>query len=180
MKKNKALKMLINWDLVVSGTMLCLLVICTFVGAISRYLFSAPFTWLEEIQLMCQVWIVFCGGCAAFRVGGHIEIEFIAESLPEKGQKIVQVINSAIITLVLGYLGVQSLKYIMVFINSGRATNILHLSYVVIYGIAPVTIVFMLINYYATLGKAWHRIETECAVKRTKNLRKKVEGGEGK
>lgn len=178
MKKNKALQILVNWDLVVSGAMLCLLVICTFVGAISRYLFSAPFTWLEEIQTMCQVWIVFCGGCAAFRLGGHIEIEFIAESLPEKGQKIVQVINSVIITLVLGYLGVQSLKYIQVFISSGRVTNILHLSYVVIYGIAPVTIAFMLIYYYATLGKVWHRIETECAEKKAKKLKKRVEGGE--
>lgn len=161
MKKNKLLSCLINWDLIVSGIMLCVLVICTFLGAFSRYLFSQPFNWLEEIQMMCQVWIVFCAGCAAFRLGGHVEIEFIAESLPLKLQKAVLAINTVVITIVLGYLFVNSISYLQVFIKSGRTTNVLNLSYVLIYGIVPVAVVLMLLNYYSTLKKQIKKIEQE-------------------
>lgn len=168
MKENKFFKILVNWDLIISGVMLCILVICTFVSAISRYVFAAPFNWLEEIQLLCQVWIVFCGGCAAFRLGGHVEIEFVAESLPERGQKILLVINTIIITVILGYLGIQSWQYLQVFLASGRLTNILHMNYVVVYGIAPVSIVLMVVNYYMSLKKSWRHIEEECAEKRRK------------
>ena len=164
MKDNKVLNVLVNWDLIVAGAMLCVLVVCTFAGAIARAM-SSPFIWLEELQLFCQVWIVFCGGCAAFRNLAHVEVEFIAELLPEKGQKAVLVINTVIITLVLGYLFMNSLDYLQSFMSSGRTTNVLNLSYVLIYGIAPVAVVFMLLNYYATLKQQWSAIQERCALK---------------
>ena len=170
MKDNKILKVLINWDLIVSGVMMCVLVVCTFLGALSRYVLSAPFNWLEEVQLFCQVWIVFCGGCAAFRMMSHVEIEFIAELLPEAGQKFILILNTIVITVVLGYLGINSWSYLQVFISSGRTTNVLNMSYVVIYGIAPVAVVFMLINYYMTLKTQWNAIIERCSGKDKKEV----------
>ena len=176
MSDNKFVKALINWDLIVSGIMLCVLVVCTFLGAISRYFFSSPFNWLEEVQLLCQVWIVFCGGCAAFRLGGHVEIEFVSECLPLAGQKIVFIINSIIIAVVLCYLGIQSYKYLQVFISSGRTTSVLGLSYVVIYVIAPISMILMVVNYLTTIKRAWKSLETEYEKKVAKKLAEK-EGG---
>ena len=164
MKDNKVLKVLVNWDLIVAGVMICVLVVCTFGGAIARAA-NSPFNWLEELQLFCQVWIVFCGGSAAFRYFSHVEVEFVAELFPEIGQKVILVINTIIITAVLGYLLVNSLGYLESFVSSGRTTNVLNLSYVMIYGMAPVAIVYMLLNFYATLKKQWGDIEERCAGK---------------
>lgn len=172
-------KILINWDLILAGVMLCALVVVTFAGAFMRYLFSSPFVWLEEIQLFCQVWIVFAGGCTAFRLGGHVEVEFIAELLPEKGQKAVLVINSAVLTGVLLYLLVQSWNYLQVFVMSGRTTNILGISYVLIYGIAPVSILLMIVNYFAGLKGKWKEIENHCEEERKRKLIE-TEGGSRK
>lgn len=172
----RILKGLANWDLFISGVMLCALVVCTFAGAISRYFLGAPLNWLEEIQLLCQVWIVFCGGCAAFRIGGHVMVEFVAESLPEIGQKIVLGINSIVVISVLGYLGINAAKYLQVFINSGRVTNVLHMSYVVLYGIAPLSIALMILNYILSLKKQWKEIEKECEETRQKKISAGKEG----
>lgn len=170
-------KIVVNWDLILAGVMLCVLVVVTFAGALVRYLLSSPFVWLEEIQLFCQVWIVFAGGCAAFRLGGHVEVEFIAELLPEKAQKAVLMINSAVVTGVLLYLLVQSWNYLQVFVSSGRTTNILSISYVLIYGIAPVSIILMIVNYFAVLKGKWKDIEVRCEEERQRKLAE-TEGGD--
>lgn len=149
-----------NVDLFVSSLMLLILVLLTFIGVIMRYVFSSPFNWMEEIQLLCQVWVVFSGGVAAFRLGSHVAIEFVAESLPEIGQKIVLIVNTVVSTAVLGYLGYQSWQYLQVFLKSGRTTTILNISFVLIYIIAPISILLMTVNYLASIKKSWHEIET--------------------
>ena len=54
-----------NFDCYVASLVLVVLVILTFFGAIWRYLLHSPFTWLEEVQTSCMVWIVFAGAGVA-------------------------------------------------------------------------------------------------------------------
>ena len=56
-----------NLDIVVAGAALIVLIVLTFAGVVMRYIVGQPFTWLEEVQLFCMVWIVFAAGGAAFR-----------------------------------------------------------------------------------------------------------------
>lgn len=57
--KNKSrLSWLGDLDIIVAAAVLSVLIVLTFMGVIWRYLFKAPFTWLEEVQLACMVWIV--------------------------------------------------------------------------------------------------------------------------
>ena len=56
-KENKASAILMNIDIVVASIILAILIVLTFLGVVWRYIFNAPFTWLEEVQTSCMVWM---------------------------------------------------------------------------------------------------------------------------
>lgn len=152
-KENKVLSILMNLDLVVASVILAILIILTFFGVIWRYIFNAPFTWLEEVQTSCMVWIVFAAAGAAFRTGNHVAIEMIVDMMPEKLQKIMEWLISVVVVVVIGYLFIQSLGFIQVFLKSGRSTSMLKIPYAWVYGIAIVSYVDMIISYFYSIIK---------------------------
>lgn len=147
-KKNKLLQILFNLDVAVGCSALAVLIVLTVAGVVWRYVFNAPFTWLEEVQLACMVWVVFTASGAAFRHGNHVAIEMVVDLFPQKVQKYFDWFISIVVFAVLAYLFKQSLGYIGIFIRSGRATPMLKIPYTVIYGIGPVMIIDMIISYF--------------------------------
>ena len=89
-RDNKVLSLLGNLDIALAGLTLAVLIILTVLGVAWRYVFAQPFTWLEEVQLACMVWIVFAAGGAAFRTGNHVAIEMIVDLFPKKVQKVIE------------------------------------------------------------------------------------------
>lgn len=152
-KENKLLTVLGNLDIVVAGITLALLIILTVAGVAFRYIIGNPFTWLEEVQLACMVWIVFAAGGAAFRTGNHVAIEMVVDMFPKKVQKIIEWLISVVVVVVLAYLFKQSLGFIQIFLKSGRSTPMLDIPYALIYGIAPVSFVVMIISYFYSIIK---------------------------
>jgi TRAP-type C4-dicarboxylate transport system permease small subunit len=152
-KDNKILSILCNLDIVVAGVVLVILIVLTTAGVIFRYILGSPFTWLEEVQLACMVWIVFAAGGAAFRSGNHVAIEMVVDMLPKKAQKVVSVLISVVVVLTLGYLLVESFGFLSIFVRSGRSTPMLHIPYLYIYGIAPVSFVVMIVSYFYSIIK---------------------------
>ena len=141
-------------DTAVASVMLVTLVALTFGGVIMRYIVGKPLTWLEEVQLACMVWIVFAAGGAAFRSGGHVAIEILADLLPPRARRVLEVFIGLTVTAILGYLLVQSVGFTRLFLSSGRSTSMLKIPYALIYGIAPVSYAVMLISYYASKKSA--------------------------
>ncbi len=152
-KNNKLLSVLGNLDIIVACVVLAALIIMTFMGVIFRYAVKHPFTWLEEVQMACMVWIVFAAGGAAFRTGNHVAIEMIVDMFPKKVQKAFEWAIAAVVILVLSYLFYQSIGFINVFVKSGRATSMLKIPYALIYGIAPVSFIIMMVSYVYSLIK---------------------------
>lgn len=148
MKNNKISKYFLNVDAIIASVTLCILIVLTFAGVIWRRVLSSPFTWMEEVQLACMVWIVFSGATVAFRTGNHVAIEMVVDLFPEKGQKIATYFISAVVVFVLGYLFYESLGFINIFITSGRSTSILNIPYGLIYAIAPISFLLMIFNYF--------------------------------
>lgn len=152
-KDRNILSILANLDFLVAGVTLALLIALTFLGVIWRYIFKAPFTWLEEVQMAALVWIVFAGAGAAFRTGNHVAIEMIVDLMPEKLQKFINIIISIVVVTVIGYLFTQSLGFIQMFMKSGRATSMLKIPYSIIYGIAILSYIDMIVSYFYGLMK---------------------------
>lgn len=142
-----------NLDTIVASVVLAILIVLTFAGVPFRYLLGKSFTWLEEVQLACMVWIVSAAAGAAFRSGNQVAIEMIVDLMPKKVQKVVEVLISVVVLAVLGYLFYQSLGYINVFLKSGRSTHMLKIPYAFIYGIAPVSYVLMVISHFYAIIK---------------------------
>ncbi len=147
------LKVIGNLDIAVASIALALLIVLTLYGVAMRYVMGAPLTWLEEVQIACMVWIVFGAGGAAFRTGNHVAIEMVVEIFPKKVQMIFEVLISIVVVATLGYLFKQSLGFIGMFLKSGRSTSMLEIPYALIYGIAPVSYVLMVVNYFYALLK---------------------------
>ncbi|MCD8364079.1 MAG: TRAP transporter small permease [Lachnospiraceae bacterium] len=148
MKKNSKWKTIIgNLDFMVSCAALSVLIVLTFAGVIMRYVVGKPFTWLEEVQMFCMVWIVFGAGGAAFRTGSHVAIEIVVDMFPERIQKFLGYIVDAIVLLTIGFLFYSSVGYIQLFMSTGRSSSILKIPMTVQYGIAPISYVLMIVSY---------------------------------
>ena len=152
-KENKVISILANLDIAVASVILTVLIVLTFLGVVWRYIFNNPFTWLEEVQTSCMVWIVFAAAGAAFRSGNHVAIEMIVDLMPAKMQKVMEWLISIVVVIVIGYLFKQSIGFIQVFIKSGRATSMLKIPYTVVYGIAIVSYIDMIISYFYSIIK---------------------------
>lgn len=147
-------RIIVNLDLYLSCIILAFLVCLTFVGVFARYLFSAPIVWQEEVQLACFLWISFLAGCTAFRTGGHVAIEMIVDGFPPKIRMITEIIISVIVVVVLAFLSKTGFVYMSLLVHASRQTSILHIPYVLIYGILPVSCVLMCINQiYAIIAR---------------------------
>ncbi|NLG95056.1 MAG: TRAP transporter small permease [Acetomicrobium flavidum] len=144
---NIFLKLILNLDLLLASCMFILLVSVTFIGVIMRYVINQPFIWLEEVQLLSFVWIVFLSSGAAFRTGSHVAIEFIVDRLPRPFRMLAEVLIGIIVIGVLCYFARAGflLAYQMSLIN--RQTNILNIPYALIYAVFPLGCVLMLVNY---------------------------------
>ncbi len=152
-KENKVISILANLDIAVASVILTVLIVLTFLGVVWRYIFNNPFTWLEEVQTSCMVWIVFAAAGAAFRSGNHVAIEMIVDLMPAKMQKVMEWLISIVVVVVIGYLFKQSIGFIQVFIKSGRSTSMLKIPYTVVYGIAIVSYIDMIISYFYSIVK---------------------------
>lgn len=147
MKKHGAKFILLNLDVVIASIAMCILVVCTFIGVIMRYVLGQPFTWIEEIQSALIIWVIFGAAGAAYRTANHAAIEVFYELFPKPVRKILDVIILIISLATLSYLGYYVIQYLMVFVRSGRTTPVLHISYVLIYSVVPVSCVWQIVNY---------------------------------
>lgn len=149
MKKQPTWKKVIgNLDIIVASMALMVLIALTFSGVIMRYVVGKPYTWLEEVQIFCMVWIVFGAAGAAFRTGSHVAIEMLVEALPQKIQKVIEILIDIVVVLVIAYLFYNSIGFIQMFVKNGRSSSMLKIPMTVQYGIAPVSYVLMIVSYF--------------------------------
>ncbi len=150
----KILDRLVKVEVFSASLILAALILCTFLGVIARYVFSRPFTWEEEFQLACMVWISFLAAPAAFHTKSHVAIEILVDLFPRKAQRIIDMLIAVLVFGILLFTLSRSVSFISVIASTRRATPILRIPYAYIYGIAPVSIVLMLVSYAHVTVKA--------------------------
>lgn len=148
----KIINALVKVEIIAAGAILVALILCTFGGVIMRYCFSKPFTWEEEFQLACMVWITFLAASVAFHTRSHVAIEILVDMFPKRLQQVVEVFIFLVMWGIMGYFFFRSIDFINVIASTSRKTPILKIPYAWIYGVAPVSIVLMMISYtYMTI-----------------------------
>jgi TRAP-type C4-dicarboxylate transport system permease small subunit len=153
---NKKLRFaLVNFDIGISGVFMAALIVFTFFAVIMRYAVGRSITWGEEFQLACVVIVVFFGGSAGFRMGGHVMIDFVVDAMPKKIQRVFEKAIYGFSVLVLLYFLFFGIVYIRQMAATNRVTNILHIPFAVLYAAFPIGCALMIINYTASV---WERI----------------------
>ena len=71
---------------------------------------------------------------------------------------IERILISIVVVVVIGYLFMQSIGFIQVFVKSGRSTSMLKIPYSWVYGIAIVSYFDMIISYFYAL---FHGVKSE-------------------
>lgn len=150
-------KVLGNLDVTAAVVVLIGLIILTFVGVFRRYLFRSPIAWMEEVQMILFLWVVFLAAGAAFRAGGHVAIEIVVDSLPKKIRGFIEGLDVLLQLVILGYLTYQSFIFYMQFIESGKATIFLHLPYSVAYVVLPIGCVLMIVSVLVTAYQTYFK-----------------------
>ncbi|ABR46778.1 Tripartite ATP-independent periplasmic transporter, DctQ component [Alkaliphilus metalliredigens QYMF] len=161
--KNKVLKYLLDMDYFIAGISLIMLIGTTFMGVLMRYFFNNPYTWLEEFQLWCFVWLVFFGSGAAFRSGSHVSIDVVVDLMPPIARKIVGVFGYIVVMFILAYIMFHGSNLVKQLLDTGRYTNILKVPYPVIYSALPIGCVLMMINHTIVTALLFftEKVETE-------------------
>ena len=122
----------------------------TILGIVMRYMFSSPLTWLEEVQMMCIVWLVTFGGSAAFRLNHHVAIDALAILLPAPIQKFLEYVVAMLVLLALGFLAYAGSMFVAFQFGANRITEVLGIPYGMIYLAIPLGSILMLLAYFTT------------------------------
>ena len=104
MKKEKGKQLAECFPLAVAGAALTGAILLTTINALGRYLFSRTFPWADEIVAICFAWTVFFGAAAAELRQMHYGLEIVANLLPPGGKKGLDLLISALSTVMIGCL----------------------------------------------------------------------------
>jgi TRAP-type C4-dicarboxylate transport system permease small subunit len=63
------------------------------IQVIARYVFNHAFGWGEEFPIFIFLWVSFIAAAVAYREGGHLSVDFIANRFPKKIQKVLTLMN---------------------------------------------------------------------------------------
>lgn len=92
---------------------LCLAVMAVliFANVVLRYLVHDGVVWAEEIGRYLMVWLTFIGIGPVLRVGGHMAIDALPESLPPRFARPLRLFIVLLVALFLGYFAYLGLLY---------------------------------------------------------------------
>lgn len=125
-KKKITLKTIVtNLDAIITCVTLSLCTILVNANIFSRYLFSKPIYWAEEVATSLFIWTVFVGSAYAYRSHSHLGVDILVKLLPGKAKNVTQFVISIIEMAVLAMLTYVSAQYV---INSwNRTTDVLRM-----------------------------------------------------
>ena len=125
MKKTFTLlgKAVLNLDAIITCLTLSACTILVNGNIFTRYLFSTPIYWAEEVATSLFIWTVFIGSAYAYRTKAHLGVDILVKLLPEKAKKAVTLVIHVIEIAVLLMLTYVAAQYAM---NSWhRVTDVL-------------------------------------------------------
>lgn len=138
---------ILNADYAITGVMFAFLVLVTAWGVVRRYVMGDPISWLEEVQLMLFVNIVYLGAGSAFRSGAHIGIEFLVDRFHGTLRRVLETLISVIVVVVLIYFAFRGYDLVDMSASGQRTSNILNIPYALVYASLPIGFIWMAVNY---------------------------------
>lgn len=135
------------------------LIVTVALQVISRYVFRRPFWWTTELACFMLVYLVFIGSAMALRNNEHVSLDPNLLKVPASVRKVMNVL--AVVSV---YLFISMVFYFGLYItraNSRSLSEAMKIPYAYLYGVLPVTAVFMAIGYTARLIEKGEKAKEE-------------------
>lgn len=108
--KNPRTKISLKIEENLAGIILALLALITFANVVVRYLTDFSFAFTEEFSIFLMLFMTLVGSSSLMAKGGHLNISFVVDRLPEKYRSRVR----------LGALGITAFCFLIMALLSTR------------------------------------------------------------
>ncbi|AYF43868.1 C4-dicarboxylate ABC transporter permease [Halobacteriovorax sp. BALOs_7] len=115
-----------NFEEIISGSFLIIMVCLVILNVILRYLFNYSIYWAEEVSTICFVWSVFVGASAVYKNKMDIGIDALIVRLSPEKEKITRTVAHLLTILINGY--IFYLSIVFTFIAYKKPTAVLGIS----------------------------------------------------
>ncbi len=123
-------KMVKNFEEIIAGTFLLIMVCLVIINVILRYVFNYAIYWAEEVSTICFVWATFVGASAVYKNKMDIGIDVLVTKTSPAIQKIVKTFVHFLMLLINGYILYMSIVFTK--ISSIKPTAVLGVSSAVV------------------------------------------------
>lgn len=113
-----------------------------FLQVVMRYALQAPPFWTEELARFLLIWLTFLGAVAGHITREHIAVEWAPNLLTGRWRSLLDVMNGAIVLLVLGVIFIAGIKMAQL---GAQKSPALAVSMRYIYGSLPVGAALMIL-----------------------------------
>jgi len=122
-----------------------IMIITLFGEVVSRFLFSLPMMWAEEIGRYLFIWIVYLGAAQGFIQNRHLTVDFLSKKIPSPYSNYLDVVLHLMIMIFLFFVFVNGVKYAgMNFNKSAYSIDWIHIGWM--YAAIPVGAILMFFN----------------------------------
>lgn len=120
----------------------------------SRYVLQSPLPWTEEVGRYLFVWASFLGSAVLVGRNEHFSIDLIVRLLPPRGRRALRIGATLLVTgfaLLMVVYGLGVSRRLLT-----ASSPVLQVSLGVVYGIIPISGLYMLLHGLVRLGRLVH------------------------
>jgi C4-dicarboxylate transporter, DctM subunit len=157
----KYVEKLLDWFIALA---VMVIVVVVTLQVASRYLFSSPYDWTEEIARLLFVWIAFLGGYIALKTNSHISVEtFVKRFFSEESRKRIANVLTFFLVYFLGYLTCVGIG--VVWETRGSTTPVMEFSFLYFHIAIPLIALMMTLLLVARIFRmGWRDIVLSACV----------------
>ncbi len=100
-----------NFEELISGFFLSLMVSIVIMNVILRYAFNKGIFWAEEVATISFVWAVFVGASATYKHRMDVGIDFLVTKTPLTMQSIIKLVIDFLLLIINGYIFYLSIVF---------------------------------------------------------------------
>lgn len=145
-----------NWEELVAGSTLAVMVSVTTINVLCRYIFRNPIRGAEEFAVICLVWSTFVGSAVCYKKQAHLGMDFVVSHLSYKARRAAQQVLCVIQLVFFIFITVFAAQFAL---GAEKTTPYLHLNYFYLYISASLGFLSMSIHAFRFLVMSFRRPE---------------------
>ncbi len=95
----------------VASALLVAIVVLLFAGVVSRYVFSLPVIWIDEVASLCFLWLAMLGSAIAIDRNEHLRLTLFLTMIPERARGFVEAFGAVVVAVFLAGLIPSAFEY---------------------------------------------------------------------